>query len=47
MSVGRAIEMLTPERTNSGDPLRLPPRMTAAFNAQQERYGFAGRAERL
>ncbi len=40
-------EMLTPERTNPGDPLRLPPRMTAAFNAQQERYGFAGRAERL
>lgn len=37
--------MLTPERTNQGEPLRLPPRMAAAFNAQQERYEFAGRAE--
>jgi hypothetical protein len=42
-----ASAILSPERTNKGEPLRLPPRMAAAFNAQQERYGFAGRAESL
>jgi hypothetical protein len=36
---------LSPERNNPGEPLRLPPRMAAAFNAQQERYGFTGRAD--
>jgi hypothetical protein len=30
-----------------GEPLRLPPRMAAAFNAQQERFGFPGRADLL
>ena len=34
----------TPERATHGEQLRLPPGMAAAFNAQQERYGFAGQA---
>jgi hypothetical protein len=35
---------LDSERKNKGNPVVLPPKMCAAFNAFQDQYGFEGRA---
>ena len=39
-----AAEILGPGRHNEGATVVLPPSMCRAFNAYQERFGFAGRA---
>ncbi len=41
----RSIQKIGRERHNRGAPLLLPPKMAAAFNDYQMRFGFAGRAE--
>jgi hypothetical protein len=40
----QARQMIGPARQNEGDAVTLPPSMCAAFNAYQERFGFANRA---
>jgi hypothetical protein len=42
--ISRAVRLIKRKRHREVAPLTLPPAMCAAFNAYQERFGFAGRA---